>query len=230
LSISIAPALVSEPARTGTALAAPAVSIHTLLVRPNVPPAVGRFAFRGRARLLLLGAVACSPSTAAEAPASPSPVAEVPASPPPVAGAAQGCVPLPPRHSTSALSAAARRELEASRDGEHFVTARFEPAMARLLEAARGGQRVAQAVYGQTRFATLFGNEAPQVAQRAAYVEAIMFCRTAALADRSAGAFTDITAAQPIGLDFPLSELPAEWLREAWAKADAWVACHGLPW
>jgi hypothetical protein len=190
-------------------------------VRPSIPRAGAHFAFRLGARLLLLGAVACSPSTVAEPPVS---------LPPRVVEAGERCPALPPRESTRALSVAASGELEASRDGEHFVTARFEPAMARLLEAARGGDRAAQALYGQTRFATMFGNEAPQAAQRAAYVEAIMFSRTAALAERGAAAPADLTAVSPIGLDFPFSALPADWLQEAWAKADAWVDCHGLPW
>jgi hypothetical protein len=174
---------------------------------------------------MMLRLAACRPSAVAEPAASPSP---------PAAEANEVCTPLPPRDRTRALSAAARAELEASRDGEHYVTSKFEPAMARLREAAQGGERAAQFLYAQTRFSTMFGSEAPQTAQRAAYVEAIMFSRTAALAqmlpEKGAAAPADITSAKPIGLGFPLSALPADWLQEAWAQADAWIACHGRPW
>jgi hypothetical protein len=139
------------------------------------------------------------------------------------------CQALGPRERTRELSARGRAQLEASRDGEHFASDRFEPAMALLREAAQGGERLAQSVYGKTRFATLFQLEAPRPEQREAYVEALAFWRTAALAEPEQDD-SGITAATPRRVDFPLAELPAPWLREAWARADAWIRCHGLPW
>jgi len=145
------------------------------------------------------------------------------------AGARLICQALAPRERTRELSARGRAELEASRDGEHFASARFEPAMAILREAAHGGERLAQSVYGKTRFSVLFQREAPRSEERELYVEAIAFWRTAALAEPEPDP-SGITSATPDGLEFPLSELPAPWLREAWARADAWIRCHGLPW
>lgn len=139
------------------------------------------------------------------------------------------CQALGPRERTRELSARGREQLEASRDGEHYVSARFQPAMALVREAAYGGERLAQSVYGKTLFSTLFQLEAPRPEQREVYVEALAFWRTAALAEPEPDAL-GITAATPEGLEFPLSELPAPWLREAWARSSAWIRCHGLPW
>jgi hypothetical protein len=147
----------------------------------------------------------------------------------PSAGARLLCQALAPRERTRELSARGRAELEASRDGEHIVTARFEPAMALLREAARGGERLAQSVYGRTRFSTLFQGDAPRAEQRELYVEALTFWRTAALAEPEHDGM-GLTAATPAALAFPLAELPAAWLQEAWARSDAWIRCHGLPW
>lgn len=146
-----------------------------------------------------------------------------------VAGAQLICQALGPRERSRDLSARGRAQLAASRDGESYVSARFEPAMALLREAAQGGERLAQSVYGQTRFSTLFQLETPRPEQRALYVEALAFWRTAALAEPEDDT-SGITVATPQGLQFPLSELPAPWLREAWTRADAWIRCHGLPW
>jgi hypothetical protein len=139
------------------------------------------------------------------------------------------CQALGSRERTRELSARGRAQLAASREGEHFASAGFEPAMALLREAAHGGERLAQSVYGKTRFSTLFQLEAPRPEQREAYVEALTFWRTAALAEPDLTT-SGITAATPVALEFPLSELPAPWLQEAWARSSDWIRCHGLPW
>jgi hypothetical protein len=177
-----------------------------------------------------LHGMACSavPAESAAAPAVPSESSSAPVAS--RAGSARLiCQALGPRERTRELSARGRAELEASRDGEHYVSARFEPAMALLREAAHGGERLAQSVYGQTRFSTLFQLEAPRPEQRELYVEALTYWRTAALAEPEHDT-SGITLATPERLDSPLSELPAPWLRDAWARAEAWIRCHGLPW
>ena len=178
--------------------------------------------------LVALGG-ACAPAPVAPVRAPSDTPARAPAAPPRSSTVRLVCRALGPRELTRALSEQARAELEASRDGEHFVSERFEPAMARLREAALGGERLAQSVYGTTRFGTLLSYEAPRPEQRELYVEALAFWRTAALAEPEPDP-SGITSATPDGLDAPLSELPPEWLHEAWARADAWIRCHGLPW
>lgn len=125
-----------------------------------------------------------------------------------------------------------KSQLEASRDGDHFIPETFEPAIARLREAADANHAPAQALLGRTLFGTMFTNDAPQPSERDAYIEAIAFLRTAAIAgDPDAAAFMPgLTLASPPLSEPPLSDVPAEWVTEAWRRADARLACHGLPW
>lgn len=78
----------------------------------------------------------------------------------------------------------------------------------------------------------MFTNDAPQPAEREAYIEAIAFLRTAAIAGepRASAFMPGLTAAMPPLHEMPLSEVPAEWVVEAWRRADAWLACYGPPW
>jgi hypothetical protein len=147
-------------------------------------------------------------------------------------GANPECEPLPSHDEVRALFGAAREELAASREGEHFVTAKFEPAIARVRSAAEGGHREAQALYGSTMFGMMFVNDAPSPDQREDYVAAISFLRLAALGgdEDAAGFLPGSTADQPDRSEMPWSEIPAEWLTEAWARADAWMRCYGKPW
>jgi hypothetical protein len=125
-----------------------------------------------------------------------------------------------------------RRQLDASRSGDHFIPETFEPAIARLREAANANHGPAQALLGRTLFGTMFTNDAPQPSERDAYIEAIAFLRTAAIAgDPEAAAFMPgLTLASPPLAEPPLADIPAEWVTEAWRRADAWLACHGPPW
>ena len=142
------------------------------------------------------------------------------------------CPELAPRSEAEAAFEAGRTELEQSRSGDHFVTEKFEPAIAKLRIAAEANHAPARALLGGTLFGTMFTNDAPQPSERDAYIEAIACLRTAAIAgDPSASAFMPgLTAAQPPLHEMPLSEVPADWVAEAWRRADAWLACYGPPW
>ncbi len=122
-------------------------------------------------------------------------------------------------------------KLEESRDGEHLRRQPFEAALVALRFAADNGHRSAQSLYGRSLFGALFASEAPRASQREDYVSALTFLRVAARAgDEPAARFIPGLAAEgEPPLEPPLDSLPPEWLAAAVARADAWVACHGLP-
>lgn len=122
-------------------------------------------------------------------------------------------------------------KLEESRDGEHLRRQPFEAALVALRFAADNGHRSAQSLYGRSLFGALFASEAPRASQREDYVSALTFLRVAARAgDQPAARFIPGLAAEGApSLEPPLDSLPAAWLAAAFARADAWVACHGLP-
>lgn len=181
----------------------------------------------------MLLVVACRVSSPSEAPpTSEAEHAHEARAPESTVTPAQTCPELPPREQAEAAFADGKAQLEKSRAGDHFVTESFEPAIARLREAADGGCADAQALLGATMFGTMFTNDAPQPHERAAYVEAIAFLRTAAIASepKAASFCPGLTLTSPPLSEPPLSEVPAEWVAEAWHRADAWLACHGPPW
>lgn len=139
-----------------------------------------------------------------------------------------GCAPLEPPEVAQVAAELGLRKLEESRDGEHYRTGPFEEAMAALRTAAEQGHRGAQSLYGRTTFETHFLNEAPTPAEKADYVAAFTFLRIAAL--RGDPATQDylpgLAASTPPVTEEPLDQLPAAWLTEAYARADAWMACH----
>jgi hypothetical protein len=123
-------------------------------------------------------------------------------------------------------------QLEASRDGDHFIIEPFEGAMARMREAAAAGHARAQAVMGSTKFGVMFLKADPQPGQREAYIDAMMWLRTSALVGEpdALGFMPGLDGDSPPLDEMPLSDVPAEWVHEAWRRADAWIACYGLPW
>jgi hypothetical protein len=123
------------------------------------------------------------------------------------------------------------RRLEEARDGEHFLSGPFADAMDKLEIAARNGHLEAMSLYGSTQFGTMFTNDAPQADEREQYVWSIAFLRIAALAgDETALSYMPgLTAKKPDTSVEPLSEVPEDWVQDAFAEADLWIACNGLP-
>ncbi|MCX4241114.1 SEL1-like repeat protein [Paraliomyxa miuraensis] len=143
--------------------------------------------------------------------------------------AAPSCAELPPAESAQAAAEQGMQRLEQSRDGEHYLSGPFEEAMAQLRTAAEQGHREAQSLYGRTLFEVRFLAQAPTPEEREDYVAAFTFLRIAALRGDPAvdGYLPGLGDPQPLVTEEPLSQLPAEWLAEAWANADAWMTCHG---
>ncbi|HEB91369.1 MAG TPA: hypothetical protein ENI85_17465 [Deltaproteobacteria bacterium] len=145
-----------------------------------------------------------------------------------LAGNATGACPSP----TAAAVVEARYErgraaLEASRDGEHFRTDAYRDAMAHLAFAARNGHVAAQSLYGCTAFGVLFGNHGPVESERADYVDALGFLRSAARAgDRAALSCLPGISGPADAVGEPLSKLPDGWVSEAFRRGDELFASH----
>lgn len=144
-----------------------------------------------------------------------------------------GCPERPSTDEAHAAFARGRDALKSARAGnEHIPVEVFDAAVADLRIAAQGGHIDAQSMLGAEVFGALFTMDAPQPADREAWVEAIMYLRMAALAgDSHALAFAPgISAATPPPREEPpWNEIPADWLGDAWRRADATLACDGLP-
>jgi TPR repeat protein len=102
-------------------------------------------------------------------------------------------------------------------------------------QASDGGNLEAQGRYGMTRFGDLMttGTE-PQL--EAEYVTALSFLRLAARRGQpdAAGYVPGIASTEPTDgggfhppLEVPLADLPPEWVRSAFERADAELACYG---
>ncbi len=120
-------------------------------------------------------------------------------------------------------------KLEEARDGEHYLAGPFEEALGALLTAAQQGHRAAQSLYGRTMFQARFMVQGPVEEEREDYVSAFAFLRIAALRDdpEAKGFVPGLTEATPPTDQPPLDQIPAEWLAEAFTRADEWMACHG---
>jgi hypothetical protein len=145
--------------------------------------------------------------------------------------AAERCPKRPGRDEAIAAFDSGKKELDAARKvDEHIPADVFDSVVAKLRLAAQAGHIGAQSLLGTTVFGTLFVQDTPRSADRDAWIEAVMYLRTAALAgDSAALAFIPgLTSAMPPGSgEPPLGELPRDWLLEAWRRADAFVACSG---
>lgn len=119
-------------------------------------------------------------------------------------------------------------KLEEARDGEHYKTEPYLLAMGALESAATQGHRKAQAMVGSMMFSSMFMKGAPQPEQHEAYVVSLSFILIAAargdaeMSEYLPGLRTETTFEEP-----PLDQIPSEWIMEARAWADAWMACHG---
>lgn len=178
--------------------------------------------------VLGLALVACRPNHDA-APPEPTPTTSEGEPPPSTKAAAAPCEPLGPRQAADAAAERGMAKLQEAREGEHYRAGPLQEAMAALRDAAEQGHLGAQSLYGKTMFETRFLAQAPAPEEREDYVAAFTFLRIAAL--RGDPAVQDyvpgLTADAPPVHDEPLSQLPVAWLTEAYARADAWMACHG---
>jgi TPR repeat protein len=122
-------------------------------------------------------------------------------------------------------------KLEESRDGDHYRVEPFTQGIEALRVAAENGSREAMTLYGSTLFGTMFTNQAPVEDEREDYVSSIAFLRIAAKGgDPGASDYMPgLLAEQPVDLEPPLDHVPGQWVRDAFAYADDWIACHGLP-
>lgn len=143
--------------------------------------------------------------------------------------ASSDCIPLVEADVVAETYAKGAAQLEGARDGEHMKEAPLRAAMDTLKIAAENGSVPAQSLYGRTLFGTLFTAGAPEESQREDYVSAVAFLRLAAKAgDEAAANFMPGLLDGP-PLQMPLDSLPEGWVEDAFERADAWIACHGLP-
>lgn len=120
--------------------------------------------------------------------------------------------------------------LKEARDGEHMKAEPFRAAMDILKIAAQNGHVGAQSLYGRTLFGTLFTASAPADDQREDYVSAVSFLRVAAKSgDEQASEYLPGLLLDGPPFEMPLDSLPEAWVLEAFARADDWVKCYGLP-
>ena len=181
--------------------------------------------------LVLLPLCACR----AEVPPSPATTPPQPATEPlsrrqAASSEREGCVPLVESDVVAQTYAQGVAKLEASKDGEHYLAEPFEAGVDALKIAAQNGHMEAQSLYGRTVFGARFTAQAPTAAEREDYVGAIAFLRVAAKAgDADAAAYMPGLTGGPDPLEAPLDSLPEGWVAEAFARADAWVDCYGLP-
>jgi hypothetical protein len=142
---------------------------------------------------------------------------------------ANDCVPLEAVAVADGAYARGASKLAEAFDGEHYLTEPFEQAMAALRVAAEQGHRAAQSSYGRTLFSTLFTNQAPVPEEEDDYVAAFMFMRIAALRGDPdvQGYLPGLTAPTPPLQEPPLDQVPAAWITASYARADAWMVCHG---
>lgn len=138
------------------------------------------------------------------------------------------CAPLGDATEASELHARGVERLEAAREGEHYRVEPFAEGMEALRRAAELGHHEAQSLYGRRSFESMFLVESPRPEEREAYVTALAYIRIAGrrgdpgAADYLPGLLTEPDLTEP-----PFSEIPREWIREAIARADAWLSCHG---
>ncbi len=140
------------------------------------------------------------------------------------------CVSLVEEAVASDAYAKGLTRLTEARSGEHYESPAFEEAIGALKNAAEQGHRAAQSLYGRTLFGVMFTMQAPTEQEREDYVTCFMFLRIAALrGDTEAGSFLPglTEASPPATHEPPFDQIPAEWLSEAFERADAWMDCHG---
>jgi len=119
-------------------------------------------------------------------------------------------------------------KLEEARDGEHYLAEPFDEAMGALESAAKQGHRGAQSLFGRRMFETMFMSQAPQPEERQSYISALAFLRIAGVrGDEEAAGYLPGFTDEPDLSEPPLDSIPSEWVMEAMAEADAWLACHG---
>jgi len=142
----------------------------------------------------------------------------------------EGCVPLAESDVVAQTYADGVARLEESRDGEHYLAEPFEAGIEALKIAANNGHLAAQSLYGRTLFGVRFTAQEPRPEEKEDYVSAIAFLRIAAKAgDVDAMDFLPGLTSEPQPLEAPLDSLPEGWVAEAFARADAWIECNGLP-
>lgn len=144
------------------------------------------------------------------------------------AAAAGRCAALEAASVADEAYARGKSKLAEAYDGEHYLEAPFDEAMAALRLAAEQGHRAAQSLYGRTLFSVRFTNQAPVPEEEGDYVAAFTFMRIAALrGDPDAQDYVPgLTAPAPPLTDEPLDQVPAAWLTRSYARADAWMSCH----
>lgn len=121
-------------------------------------------------------------------------------------------------------------QLEASRDGEHSRVGPFEAGIETLKIAAQNGHLEAQSLYGRTLFSARFMAQSPTPEEKEDYVSALAFLRIASKAgEEEAIGFLPGIEGDPSAVEEPLVTLPDGWVDEAFARADAWIDCYGLP-
>lgn len=144
--------------------------------------------------------------------------------------AEERCIPLVERDVVAEAFAKGAAQLEASRDGEHYRVQPFEAGIDTLRIAAQNGHLEAQSLYGRTVFSTRFMAQAPRPEEREDYVSAIAFLRIASKAgEEQANGFLPGIEGEASAVEEPLDTLPEGWVGEAFARADAWIDCYGLP-
>ncbi|MBI3200341.1 MAG: hypothetical protein HYZ29_02290 [Myxococcales bacterium] len=173
---------------------------------------------------LLLSSLGWAPAALACAPASP-----------PVAATGPGPEPAPPK--CEAIDVArgeqafvrAKPFLEHLKHEEHPKIEVFEQGVRDLEEAARNGHLEGQLRFGSIVFGFAFTDHAPEPADQKDYVRAFTFLRIAALRGhaRVLSSFPGLDAKRlaDLKLSEPLDTIPRGWLEQAFAKADAWMAC-----
>jgi TPR repeat protein len=144
------------------------------------------------------------------------------------APAAGSCASLESAAVADEAYARGKSKLAAAYDGEHYLTVPFDEAMAALRLAAEQGHRTAQSLYGRTLFSVRFTNQAPVPEEEEDYVSAFTFMRIAALRGDPdvQGYVPSLTAPAPALAEAPLDQVPAPWLTQGYARADAWMGCH----
>lgn len=138
------------------------------------------------------------------------------------------CEPLVDEAQAEADHARGVATLEQARDGEHYLAEPFAEGMQALLSAAEQGHRTAQSLYGRRSFENMFLVEAPRPEEREAYIVALSFIRIAGQrGDSDAAGYLPGLLEQPDLTASPFDQIPADWVREAISRADAWMSCHG---
>ena len=120
--------------------------------------------------------------------------------------------------------------LKEASDGEHYRVEPFAEGMEQLRRAAELGHRGAQSLFGRRSFESMFLVEAPRPEEREAYVVALSFIRIAGRrGDPDAADYLPGLLEQPDLSQPPFDQIPAGWVREAIARADAWLSCYAEP-